>query len=449
MRLLWSLACRNGDDPSNATLLWGSVHVRNPGNEAAHRQGNGLVGSASDPEESTTAFLWPPRCYKKLDFGSCDSTQLKWYYYQPQIRGCKVFAYTGCDGSWNRFSSEKKCLQSCLSSTRQKQQHEPTPPCMEQQTEELVFLPELDVASMVTLGTPTVLPVRVASEEQCPSKTQHMVTEARETCRREYKRMEEKKRAEKAGQIPTISWQLPGSAEIPQGLLMPELGLGAPTLSLEGAMKVMKGGISNEAGQPSGLPQLPTLPETSPDQGKLKGATSDTKGMNEGPQEGERGLKVDVTNSLETPPSLKAIEHAAVLAKGTQASQPLGELAREPGKESVKNEIGGSASIKAPQLPLAEVPRSNFKEPLDKKGAPPQISRAHGQEVGRHEPAQRQQGAENDHHPHVILIALIKTATMSTLPEGFDQQTEGNGEPGEVPNGGPSDKLDLPQTAIK
>ncbi|KAL1426818.1 hypothetical protein MTO96_017960 [Rhipicephalus appendiculatus] len=58
---------------------------------------------------------------------------------------------------------------------RQKQQHKPTPPCVEQRTEELVFLPELNVASMVTLGAPAVLPEQVASEEQCPSEAQHMV----------------------------------------------------------------------------------------------------------------------------------------------------------------------------------------------------------------------------------------------------------------------------------
>ncbi|XP_049527667.1 kunitz-type U19-barytoxin-Tl1a-like [Dermacentor silvarum] len=59
------------------------------------------------------ALLWPPRCYRIVDSGYCDAQYLKWFY-DSNIKGCKAFTYGGCGGNWNRFPSEKRCLQSCL-----------------------------------------------------------------------------------------------------------------------------------------------------------------------------------------------------------------------------------------------------------------------------------------------------------------------------------------------
>uniref|UniRef100_A0A224YRE1 Tissue factor pathway inhibitor n=1 Tax=Rhipicephalus zambeziensis TaxID=60191 RepID=A0A224YRE1_9ACAR len=67
-----------------------------------------LVGQISP----LVAILWPPRCYRKLDFGTCDAVKLKWFY-EPISRQCKMFAYSGCGGNWNRFRTEKGCLRTC------------------------------------------------------------------------------------------------------------------------------------------------------------------------------------------------------------------------------------------------------------------------------------------------------------------------------------------------
>uniref|UniRef100_L7LRL1 Putative bilaris n=1 Tax=Rhipicephalus pulchellus TaxID=72859 RepID=L7LRL1_RHIPC len=57
-------------------------------------------------------ILWPPRCYRKVDVGTCDAVKLKWFY-EPISRQCKMFVYSGCGGNWNRFRTEKGCLQTC------------------------------------------------------------------------------------------------------------------------------------------------------------------------------------------------------------------------------------------------------------------------------------------------------------------------------------------------
>uniref|UniRef100_A0A6G5AA33 Putative kunitz n=1 Tax=Rhipicephalus microplus TaxID=6941 RepID=A0A6G5AA33_RHIMP len=58
------------------------------------------------------SILWPPRCYRKVDVGTCDAVKLRWFY-EPITRQCKMFAYSGCGGNLNRFRTEKGCLRTC------------------------------------------------------------------------------------------------------------------------------------------------------------------------------------------------------------------------------------------------------------------------------------------------------------------------------------------------
>jgi hypothetical protein len=51
-------------------------------------------------------------CRLPKEEGACDDYVVLWYYNSLSMQ-CEQFAYTGCDGNANRFSSFSSCEQAC------------------------------------------------------------------------------------------------------------------------------------------------------------------------------------------------------------------------------------------------------------------------------------------------------------------------------------------------
>ncbi|XP_037364065.1 collagen alpha-1(XXVIII) chain [Talpa occidentalis] len=54
-----------------------------------------------------------PRCLEVLKPGNCDNYVVRWYY-DRQVNSCARFWFSGCNGSGNRFYSEKECQEICV-----------------------------------------------------------------------------------------------------------------------------------------------------------------------------------------------------------------------------------------------------------------------------------------------------------------------------------------------
>ncbi|EPQ13847.1 Collagen alpha-1(XXVIII) chain [Myotis brandtii] len=54
-----------------------------------------------------------PRCLEDLKPGNCAEYVVRWYYDQ-QVNSCARFWFSGCNGSGNRFNSEKECQEICI-----------------------------------------------------------------------------------------------------------------------------------------------------------------------------------------------------------------------------------------------------------------------------------------------------------------------------------------------
>uniref|UniRef100_L7LQR0 Putative bilaris n=1 Tax=Rhipicephalus pulchellus TaxID=72859 RepID=L7LQR0_RHIPC len=57
----------------------------------------------------------PEICQKPPDPGTCEARYPTWYY-DNKYYVCKLFYYSGCGGNRNRFNTEIKCQQTCISS---------------------------------------------------------------------------------------------------------------------------------------------------------------------------------------------------------------------------------------------------------------------------------------------------------------------------------------------
>lgn len=53
------------------------------------------------------------RCLEDLKPGNCGEYVVRWYY-DKQVNSCARFWFSGCNGSGNRFSSEKECQEICI-----------------------------------------------------------------------------------------------------------------------------------------------------------------------------------------------------------------------------------------------------------------------------------------------------------------------------------------------
>lgn len=54
-----------------------------------------------------------PRCLEALMPGNCGEYVVRWYY-DKQVNSCARFWFSGCNGSGNRFNSEKECQEICI-----------------------------------------------------------------------------------------------------------------------------------------------------------------------------------------------------------------------------------------------------------------------------------------------------------------------------------------------
>uniref|UniRef100_A0A8D0MSL1 Collagen alpha-1(XXVIII) chain n=1 Tax=Sus scrofa TaxID=9823 RepID=A0A8D0MSL1_PIG len=54
-----------------------------------------------------------PRCLEPLEPGNCGEYVVRWYY-DKQVNSCARFWFSGCNGSGNRFNSEKECRKICI-----------------------------------------------------------------------------------------------------------------------------------------------------------------------------------------------------------------------------------------------------------------------------------------------------------------------------------------------
>uniref|UniRef100_K9J3K5 Collagen alpha-1(XXVIII) chain n=1 Tax=Desmodus rotundus TaxID=9430 RepID=K9J3K5_DESRO len=54
-----------------------------------------------------------PRCLEDLKPGNCSEYVVRWYY-DKQVNSCARFWFSGCNGSGNRFTSEKQCQETCI-----------------------------------------------------------------------------------------------------------------------------------------------------------------------------------------------------------------------------------------------------------------------------------------------------------------------------------------------
>uniref|UniRef100_A0A2R8ZJF7 Collagen alpha-1(XXVIII) chain n=1 Tax=Pan paniscus TaxID=9597 RepID=A0A2R8ZJF7_PANPA len=67
-------------------------------------------------EKSVTHFPFltlDPRCLEALKPGNCGEYVVRWYY-DKQVNSCARFWFSGCNGSGNRFNSEKECQETCI-----------------------------------------------------------------------------------------------------------------------------------------------------------------------------------------------------------------------------------------------------------------------------------------------------------------------------------------------
>uniref|UniRef100_A0A674G887 BPTI/Kunitz inhibitor domain-containing protein n=1 Tax=Taeniopygia guttata TaxID=59729 RepID=A0A674G887_TAEGU len=60
-----------------------------------------------------TDVLSDPRCLEPMKQGDCWNYVVKWYY-DKDANSCGQFWYGGCNGTNNRFETEKECRETCV-----------------------------------------------------------------------------------------------------------------------------------------------------------------------------------------------------------------------------------------------------------------------------------------------------------------------------------------------
>lgn len=63
--------------------------------------------------QSEKSLYKDPRCGEALKPGNCGDYVVRWYY-DKQVNSCARFWFSGCNGSGNRFHSEKECQETCI-----------------------------------------------------------------------------------------------------------------------------------------------------------------------------------------------------------------------------------------------------------------------------------------------------------------------------------------------
>ncbi|EGW04075.1 Collagen alpha-1(XXVIII) chain [Cricetulus griseus] len=105
---------KDAKDSNVEIFVIGVVKKGDPNFEIFHQEMN-LI--ATDPEHvyqfDDFFTLQDPRCEEALKPGNCGDYVVRWYY-DKQVNSCARFWFSGCNGSGNRFHSERECQETCL-----------------------------------------------------------------------------------------------------------------------------------------------------------------------------------------------------------------------------------------------------------------------------------------------------------------------------------------------
>ncbi|XP_072541540.1 tissue factor pathway inhibitor a isoform X2 [Salminus brasiliensis] len=71
--------------------------------------------------EPNKEFTPPDFCLSSVERGYCDRLERR-YAYNPRVKRCQMFKYSGCGGNKNNFSSKRHCLKTCMSDHRRMKQ---------------------------------------------------------------------------------------------------------------------------------------------------------------------------------------------------------------------------------------------------------------------------------------------------------------------------------------
>lgn len=70
------------------------------------RPKRGVAGEAPAPAPAEVCLL-------PMDEGGCSRYSLRWYFHS-EVRACRPFIYSGCEGNGNRFLHLEQCQEQCL-----------------------------------------------------------------------------------------------------------------------------------------------------------------------------------------------------------------------------------------------------------------------------------------------------------------------------------------------
>uniref|UniRef100_A0A8C6QHZ8 Collagen alpha-1(XXVIII) chain n=1 Tax=Nannospalax galili TaxID=1026970 RepID=A0A8C6QHZ8_NANGA len=99
-----SVSVSRGQDAENEPVVTGAVIMSPEGTSTLEP----LLSSPEGVETRTPN----PRCLEALKPGNCAEYVVRWYY-DKQVNSCARFWFSGCNGSANRFNSEKECQEIC------------------------------------------------------------------------------------------------------------------------------------------------------------------------------------------------------------------------------------------------------------------------------------------------------------------------------------------------
>ncbi|XP_049526501.1 papilin-like isoform X2 [Dermacentor silvarum] len=203
------------------------------------------------------APIQPEMCSKPWDRGPCNANVSYWYH-DNKYHECKMFKYGGCRGNSNRFWTEKKCLERCEPEERRKLvcSVNPEPKPCNRLLRWWFFNPINNTCHQLPRGLCPSTPNSFLLCEKCMRRCS--AENARESCSREYKRMEDEKNDVKQGLIPVL---VAGPAGTPPGLPLSGSGLPGETLIPEGATQ---GSPVQLPGPVANVPSLPVLTSAFP-----------------------------------------------------------------------------------------------------------------------------------------------------------------------------------------
>uniref|UniRef100_A0A8C6QK79 Collagen alpha-1(XXVIII) chain n=1 Tax=Nannospalax galili TaxID=1026970 RepID=A0A8C6QK79_NANGA len=113
-----SVSVSRGQDAENEPVVTGAVIMSPEGTstlEPLLSSPEGVETRTPSPGlilQSENMLYKDPRCLEALKPGNCAEYVVRWYY-DKQVNSCARFWFSGCNGSANRFNSEKECQEIC------------------------------------------------------------------------------------------------------------------------------------------------------------------------------------------------------------------------------------------------------------------------------------------------------------------------------------------------